>query len=334
MLFDRWFRRGASAPAICVNEPEPAPVRSAVNNSPLDQTMVLRRGDLEALRARIAKEVSASAMPVVDTRVAELEAVVASQVVQLEAFRATRSAQTSERAPVATVAKPAKVKAVAKKLAAPKPTKLAALAFWRMHGQAVDAIRAVYGDNWRTAAPFGETELVELASGYRRAKTERGTILRWSKDQRIPSARYWPGQAFPDGVTTNPDYARADPLRIAYERRRTDVAWLIRERHAHKAGSRERLRIDGQARERLEELRAMPKPAPATKRDAAWHKRHGYAWSGKEWIAEILLRSQRDHQEFILAEREAKRLQALERACLTYGPQPLCADVDLAEAAD
>jgi Domain of unknown function (DUF932) len=115
---------------------------------------------------------------------------------------------------------------------------------------------------------------------------------------------------------------------------------------------RERKRHDYRARELLADLRAMGKPAPATVRDAAWHEAHGYALHNGHWIAEILLRSQLAHEEGIERDREIRRQQALELACLTYGPQPGCPsgqparvaaapfadiavdDLQLAEAAD
>lgn len=87
--------------------------------------------------------------------------------------------------------------------------------------------------------------------------------------------------------------------------------------------------------------RAMGKPAPAIVGDAAWHEAHGYALHNGHWIAEILLRSLLDHQEWIERDREIRRQQALERVCLTYGPQPAAAfadtavdDLHLAEGAD
>lgn len=124
-------------------------------------------------------------------RIEELQALVRQQVVELDEYRAMKHAPTR-----------------AKAAKAPKPVKLTSLEFWRLHGQAVDAIRAGYGDSWKVHGPFGETELVTVT--HTRAKTERGTVLKWSADQRVPAARYWPGEAFPEGVTVNADYPRHD----------------------------------------------------------------------------------------------------------------------------
>ncbi len=132
-----------------------------------------------------------------ERRIEELQALLRQQVVELENYPQL-------------VAQPAPMSAKPRVVKAPKPAKLSALEFWRLHGQAVDSIRVIHGDSWKIAAPFGETELVTLAAGYKRVKTERGTVLNWSTDQRVPAARYWPGEAFPDGVTVQADYARED----------------------------------------------------------------------------------------------------------------------------
>ena len=126
------------------------------------------------------------------------------------------------------------------------------------------------------------------------------------------------------GSPVSVDYYDQAPFNFIGKIEQVKVKYLGSPAEMQEEKRQERLRIDGQARERLAEFRAMPKPLPATKRNAAWHKAHGFAWSGKYWVAEILLRSQRDHEEFILAEREFKRVQRLELACLTYGPQRHC----------
>lgn len=104
-----------------------------------------------------------------------------------------------------------------KSLAASKPAtgrrvvRISALEFWQRHGAAVEAIRAVYGNGWKCRAPFGETELATVPPGWRSCKTERGTVLRWGRDHRVPAARYWPGQRLPLGLSITPDYPRHCP---------------------------------------------------------------------------------------------------------------------------
>ena len=186
--------------------------------------------------------------------------------------------------------------AVPAKVAKPKAAKpkLGALEFWRIHSVAVANITAEFGSAWKVNAPIGRTVLVTLAACYRSCKTERGVTLRWSRDARIPAAEYWPGAAYPEGVEVlHSDYAREHPILA----------------------------------------KSATGPVTPIGHDAAWHIEHGYVLHNGIWVSEILLRSQLDHQEWILAEREAKRLQALERAALSYGPQPF-ADVMLWEAAD
>lgn len=274
-MFDRLFRRSASVPALCVNQP------------PDD---------------------SAERLHDAERRIAQLEALLEQRVIELEQYRTLATTK---------VPKVSRKPAIAKEPKSAKPAKLSALAFWRMHGEAVDKIRAEFGDDWKISAPFGKTELVTLASSLKSYKTERGTKLSWSPDQRFPAAEYWPNGAFPEGVTANGDYDRCVGKYIA-----------AKDAHGHYS--------------------QMVIAPPEATRDSAWHEAHGYVWhvpSGSEkrdgyWIAEILLRSQLAHEEGIELEREANRLAALERACLTYGPQPLAsepfADVedDLAEAAD
>lgn len=94
--------------------------------------------------------------------------------------------------------------------------RISALEFWRRHGMAVQAIRAVYGGGWKCRAPFGETELATVPAGWRSCKTERGTVLRWGRDHRVPAACYWPDKRLPAGLAITPDYPRHRPEVIDY----------------------------------------------------------------------------------------------------------------------
>lgn len=170
------------------------------------------------------------------------------------AVRKTLDRSAYEAAP--PVAKPRK--------AAPKAKAMGAFEFWDLHGQAVTAIRAVYGDRWRVAAPFGETALVTLPANLCSGKTERGTTIRWPRDGRMPAAQYWPGGKLPDGAVITPDYPRAAALPMI----RKGVAWVH-------------------------------DPSANPKRDADWHKAHGYAWDGKEWVFELGLRANQVHLQAI-----------------------------------
>jgi hypothetical protein len=99
--------------------------------------------------------------------------------------------------------------------AAPKPAKapkaIGALAFWAAHGEAVASIIRRYGPGWKCKAPPGQTVLATLSPGLRSCKSQRGTLLRWGKDHRLPTPAYWPGGTLPVGVTVEADYPRHDP---------------------------------------------------------------------------------------------------------------------------
>lgn len=95
-----------------------------------------------------------------------------------------------------------------------------AFGFWLLHGQAVDAIIAVYGLDWKTRAPFGDTALATVPTWCRSGKTEKGGIVRWSKDHRVPGARFWPDRKFPTGLEISPDYEREGEVKRVH-----DPAW-------------------------------------------------------------------------------------------------------------
>lgn len=223
---------------------------------------------------------------------------------------------------------------------APKPAKVGAWEFWRLHGRAVGAVRAVYGDAWKIRAPFGDTVLATVASGWKSAKTERGTVVKWPADGRMPAAKYWPGGELPAGLVISADYARVSgecTRKLARGRFRTTMRWRRDTRGLNIWNE-----YTEHARKALAEMRAMPASTatPAVERDDAWHHARGYIWDGLQWVSELGLCASRAHVLAIEENREAARVPALEAACLEYGPQPLQPfadiddDLDLAEAAD
>lgn len=196
---------------------------------------------------------------------------------------------------------------------APKPprvprrgSKLEVMEFWAKHGEAVNAIIAVYGLNWKTRAPFGDTVLATVPLGWRSAKTgvlreDGGNAVRWRKDGRMPAPRFWPGQKLPDALLVEPDYERA-------------YLW------------------DGYG-----------PPEAFRPHDADWHRSHGYVWDGGAWVFEIQMRNSQNYADAIVAEkeanrlaeiaaREARRFAKLEDAAMTYGPQPLDDEPELMAA--
>jgi hypothetical protein len=238
---------------------------------------------------------------------------------------------------------PAK-RAARKPAAKAKP--LNALEFWAMHAEAVAAIKAEYGERWGVASPFGATELVAVPACWRKFKTERGTILQWHRDQRMPAARFWPTGELPAELVITPDYQR-HPFQPVdrYAATRQMFARVIGDRRRwHEKGSDGWEKCSDFARGLLAELRGMVRPVPVvitpTVRDAAWHEAHGYILVGKDWVNRLGYLAGLAQAEGAVIERECKRLAALERACLSYGPQPLhpfadiADDIELAEAAD
>lgn len=147
--------------------------------------------------------------------------------------------------------------------------KLEVMEFWAKHGEAVNAIISVYGLDWKTRAPFGDTVLVTLPPGWRSAKTgvlreDGGNAVRWRKDGRMPAARFWPGQKLPDALLVEPDYER-------------EYLW------------------DGYG-----------PPEAHRPHNADWHKAHGYVWTGSEWVFEIQMRNSQNYADAIEAYKAAR----------------------------
>src|SRR5580700_5622396 len=240
-MFRRWFRRGASAVALCVNESETVEgwlaeqereaAKCSVQDN-MDQTMILHRGQLAELRARITAEVTAAPAEVkpdaaelqaTKARVEQLETFLRTQVIELERYRelAVKPA-TKARAP-RKLATPKAVKVA-------KPVKLDALSFWQLHGQAVANIQTAFGERW-DLAPRGQTELVTLPTKFRSYVNAKGVKVIQYRLLRVPAAEYWTDGALPCELATLPD-----PVRVT-------------ERGVN--------------------------PVP---HDAEWHRAHGYEW--------------------------------------------------------
>lgn len=71
--------------------------------------------------------------------------------------------------------------------------------FWSAYREAQAAIIAEHGLMWKVRAQH-DTVLAVLPAKYRSWKTERGTVLRYSADQRLPCARFWAGGELPEGL--------------------------------------------------------------------------------------------------------------------------------------
>lgn len=239
-----------------------------------------------------------------------------------------------------------------RKAATVRPTgRMTAVEFWGRHGQAVQAIIGKFGLNWKIKAPFGETELAIVPSGWHSGKMVSGTRIRWPGDLRVPAARFWPDGHIPSALTIEPDYPRASGVDQAVERWKTAAKWFrqaLRDRRIRfsKPWVEEAWRAAdleyglGKVRETREALRALGATPgyrqPTGAHDDAWYKARGYVWNYDDWRPEIMVRDQRNREEAIEAAREFKRQAALARAAWTYGPQPY-RDVEgdgMLEAAD
>jgi hypothetical protein len=102
----------------------------------------------------------------------------------------------------------------AKKSTAPKapakPKMVSAAEFWTLHTSAVDRIIAVHGARWKLTAPDHtvETRLPAKLCSY---VGPLGGKITWRRDQRMPSAQYWPGGVLPAGIElANPGRDKAD----------------------------------------------------------------------------------------------------------------------------
>lgn len=230
-------------------------------------------------------------------------------------FRAMASAIREAVRTLEPVAAPKARKAAAK---APKVVKAPAItgfAFWALHGRAVDAIRAIYGDAWKVKAPPEHTVLASVIPALRTITSERGTKIKYPRDGRFPAAEYWPGSEIPAGVTIEADYARIE------------ARPMIMGDYGHMTHDRT--------------------PIATPERDAAWYEARGYAWDGVNWVFEVQIRVAQSYRDAV-AEYAAHKARVvvdmaharLERAALTYGPQPLAPfadiadDMDYADAAD
>lgn len=184
-----------------------------------------------------------------------------------------------------------------------RTARMGALEFWHHRRLAVEAIGAVYGEDWGVKAPIGETVLVTVPPCWRSATTKRGTKLTWNKDCRMPAARYWPSGQLPAGLEISPDYERSY-VWAGYGPPEADC-WA--------------------------EHKAEFKP-----RDAPWHKDHGYVWDGKTWRFEIEVRNQQNREDAIASSRDyaIHNRNARESAALNYGPQPLAEVEPLLMAAE
>lgn len=228
-------------------------------------------------------------------------------------------------------------------VAASKAVKINVWEFWRMHGEAVAAIRAIYGDRWKVTSPFGQTVLATVASGWKSAKTERGTVVKWPADGRMPAAQYWHGGELPAGLVISEDYPRVAG-ECPRERSRVWFRECVRIRRWYGREAPEWQKYTDSARDALAKMRVIPPSValPLVEHDAAWHHAHGYVWVGGKvgWTSELGHRASQAHRLAMADNRAYWRDVEVRETGLAYGPQPLhpfadiADDLELAEAAD
>lgn len=143
---------------------------------------------------------------------------------------------------------------------------MSAFQFWAAHGRAVQAIIADFGLNWKVKAPIGATVLAGVPACWRSGKTYRGGIVRWSRDHRMPAARYWPAGALPAGLAISDDYAREWSGYGPPQPLLRDAAWHLARGYAWD-GSEWRFEIEVRNQQNRED-------AIASSRDYAIHNRN------------------------------------------------------------
>lgn len=92
-----------------------------------------------------------------------------------------------------------------------RTTKAAAAAlpaddFWKKHRIAIQAIIAEHGSHWYLVT--GATVLVTLPTKLCTITLVNGRVSRLRRDHRMPAARYWPGEVYPDCMTIDPPAPR------------------------------------------------------------------------------------------------------------------------------
>lgn len=96
---------------------------------------------------------------------------------------------------------------------AAKPAALTAERFWDLHRDAVQAIRTMHGPRWDIHAPLSDTVAVTVPAKLCAMTGPLGGKIKWRRDHRVPSGKYWPGGALPDcGLEVAPPVGERKPL--------------------------------------------------------------------------------------------------------------------------
>lgn len=125
---------------------------------------------------------------------AEMEALAARMDAPAPVVQLVTAAKASPVRKLASGVKRGTVSAVAK-----KPARVGAAEFWSLHARAVSCMVDCFGPRWKLVAP-AETVEVRLPAAMCSYVGPLGNKINWRRDQRIPAAQYWPGEALPAGV--------------------------------------------------------------------------------------------------------------------------------------
>jgi hypothetical protein len=242
-----------------------------------------------------------------------------------------RQAESME-APAATVVSLATVRkartATVKTTIVPKmPT---ADDYWTMHSAAVQIMVNRHGLNWKV---IGHADTVEVRLPVKLCSMTGplGGKIRWNRDQRIPSPRFWPNGQLPTGVEVNgPGKPREEWATNGIEERtaaavtdqaQANIAWnkANAERLVAEKAEREEARLAAEASDRIALGRSIVIDH--------WMRQHDYALSGYDTLgykarslAGLLLAAERRRAmaaELIAWRDHAERIEAEARELAT-----------------
>jgi hypothetical protein len=101
-----------------------------------------------------------------------------------------------------------KVSVSARIVKRPVASTVTAVEFWQAHAAAVQSIRATFGGRWYLQA--AETVMATIPAKLRSYKSERGTLIKFRMDHRLPIAKYWPNGLIPGDLQFAVPCARSD----------------------------------------------------------------------------------------------------------------------------
>lgn len=117
--------------------------------------------------------------------------------------------QMDNPAPIAVLVPAKSIRKIAKPI---KPAAVTAEQFWQLHAQAVSAIWSVYGERWYSHAPLTETVCATVPAKLCSMTGKLGGKIKWRRDWRLPTAKYWPNATIPGDLEYAPPITDQGPL--------------------------------------------------------------------------------------------------------------------------